>query len=148
MRYLHQSYQLAVDCLGRPVADPEKAALKERFDGLHRQVYGASAPDEDAEVVTFRAIAEIAVSRLALPGIEAARGDASAAFTDERALYDLDSGRFVPVRIYDRARLMAGYRIAGTAVIQQFDATTLVLPGQTATVEAHGNLIVDSGESP
>ncbi len=148
MRYLHQGYQLAVDCLGRPVAEDEKTALKERFDALHQQVYGASAPEEDAEVVTFRAIAEITVPKLVLPEIAAADGDADTALTDERELYDLDSGRFVPVRIYDRARLRAGHRIAGAAVIEQFDSTTLVLPGQAATVEAHGNLIIDTGESP
>ena len=148
MRYLHQGYQIAVDCLGRPVSEDEKTALRERFDSLHHQVYGASAPDEDAEVVTFRSIAEITVPKIALPLIETGDGDPRAALTAEREIYDMDSGGFITARIYDRSRLKAGDRIEGSAVIEQFDSTTLLLPGQTAVVEAHGNLIIDIGETP
>ena len=148
MRYLHQGYQLAVDCLARPVDEDEKTALKSRFDELHARVYGASAPDEDAEAVTFRAIAEIAVPQLELPPVEAGDGDPSAAGIGARELFDFEAGGFVPCRLYDRARLRAGDRIEGAAVIQQFDSTTVVLSGQSATVEAHGNLVIAAGDTP
>ena len=148
MRYLHQGYQLAVDCLARPVDDAEKTALKSRFDELHARVYGASAPDEDAETVTFRVIAEIAVPQLRLPPVEAGDGDPSAAEIGTRELYDFEVGGFGPCTLYNRARLRAGDRIAGAAVIQQFDSTTVLLSGQSATVEAHGNLVIDAGDAP
>jgi N-methylhydantoinase A/oxoprolinase/acetone carboxylase beta subunit len=45
----------------------------------------------------------------------------------------------------DRARLGAGARLDGPAILTQLDATTLVLPGQVAEMDAFGNLIV--GES-
>jgi N-methylhydantoinase A len=48
----------------------------------------------------------------------------------------------VEAPIYDRARLGAGARLDGPAIITQLDATTLVLPGQLAEVDAFGNLIV------
>ena len=147
MRYLHQGYQLAVDCLARPVDDAEKTALKSRFDELHARVYGASAPDEDAETVTFRTIAEIAVPQLRLPPVDIGDGDPSAAEIGARELYDFEAGGFVPCTLYDRARLRAGDRIEGAAVIQQFDSTTVLLSGQSATVEAHGNLVIDAGDA-
>ena len=147
MRYLHQGYQLAVDCMASPVDEAERAALKSRFDDLHARVYGASAPDEDAETVTFRVIAEIAVPQLQLPRIEAGDGDPSAAETGARELYDFEAGGFVPCTLYDRALLRAGDRIEGAAVIQQFDSTTVVLSGQSATVEAHGNLVIAAGDA-
>jgi N-methylhydantoinase A len=46
--------------------------------------------------------------------------------------------------IYDRAKLAPGDVIAGPAVIEQFDATTLILAGQTATVDRYGLLIMES----
>ncbi|MDE0059523.1 MAG: hydantoinase/oxoprolinase family protein [Defluviicoccus sp.] len=148
MRYLHQGYQLAVDCLARPVDAAEKAALKTRFDELHLRVYGASAPDEEAETVTFRVIAEIAVPKLELPKIEAGDGDPARAETGVRELYDFTSGSFADCKVYDRALLRAGDAIAGPAAIEQFDSTMIVLAGQSATVEAHGNLVIDAGDPP
>ena len=44
--------------------------------------------------------------------------------------------------IYDRARLGAGDRIAGPAILTQLDATTLLLPGHTAEVHRFGSLVV------
>ena len=144
MRYLYQGYQIPVDCPARPVAEAEKAALKGRFDALHQRLYGASAVDEDAEIVTFRSIAEIVVPKLEMPRIATGDGDPRGALTAERRIYDLESGGFVPGRVYDRARLRAGDRIVGAAVIEQFDSTTVVLAGQSALVEDHGNLIIDT----
>ena len=44
--------------------------------------------------------------------------------------------------IYDRARLGAGDHIDGPAITAQLDATTLLLPGQTAEVHPLGSLVV------
>ena len=41
----------------------------------------------------------------------------------------------------DWARLAAGQSIAGPAIIEQEDTTTVVLPGWTATVDLIGNLV-------
>jgi hypothetical protein len=41
-----------------------------------------------------------------------------------------------------RARLGAGDRIAGPAILTQLDATTLLLPGQTGEVHRFGSLVV------
>ena len=132
--------------LSEGVRATEPVVRQVRFDGLHARVYGASAPDEDAETVTFRVIAEIAVPKLELPLIEAGDGDPSAASIGARELYDFEAGGFVRCTLYDRSRLRAGDRIEGAAVIQQFDSTTVLLSGQSATVEAHGNLVIDAGD--
>jgi len=46
--------------------------------------------------------------------------------------------------VFDRDRLGHGHRIAGPAVIEQMDATTLLLPGQRATVDPYLNLIIEA----
>ena len=42
----------------------------------------------------------------------------------------------------DRAALGMGAVLAGPAIVEQLDSTTVVWPGQRATVDRHGNLIV------
>ena len=48
---------------------------------------------------------------------------------------------------YERARLHAGMRITGPAIIEQMDATTLILPRQLATVDSYGNLLLREEET-
>jgi N-methylhydantoinase A len=55
-----------------------------------------------------------------------------------------EAGGFVACPVYDRDRLRAGNRIAGPAIIEQMDATTVVLPAMTARVEPYLNLILEA----
>jgi N-methylhydantoinase A len=138
LRYLHQGYHLTVDCADREVSESDKPAIKSAFDALHRQTYGASAPEEDAELVTLRVVAEIPVPHLALPRAGAGRD----ARIGRRALYDLERGKFADADVHDRARLGAGASVAGPAIVEQYDSTTVVLAGQVLTVDQIGNLII------
>ena len=147
LRYPHQGYTLPVACPA-DITDADKARLKHAFDEAHLQVYGQSAPREDAEIVTFRLQAEIEVPRLELPALAHGDGRAERALKGERPLFDIDDNRFVRATVYDRQALMAGDRIAGPAIIDQFDATTVVLAGQTATVDDTATLIIQTGDQP
>ena len=147
LRYPHQGYTLPVACPA-DITDADKARLKHAFDEVHLQVYGQSAPREDAEIVTFRLQAEIEVPRLELPALAHGDGRAERALKGERPLFDIDENRFVRATVYDRQALMAGDRIAGPAIIDQFDATTVLLGGQTATVDDTATLIIQTGDQP
>ena len=46
--------------------------------------------------------------------------------------------------VYNRGELRAGNRIAGPAIVEQMDATTLVLPGMAGRVERYLNLILET----
>ena len=144
LRYPHQGYTLGVECPAVLADDDGKAKLKSDFDDLHARVYGQSAPGEDAEIVTFRLQAEIEVPKLELAPLPSGDGTSARARTGERPLFDVDADRFMTAGIYDRAKLAPGDVIAGPAVIEQFDATTLILAGQTATVDRYGLLIMES----
>ena len=96
-------------------------------------------------MVTFRVAAEISVPKLETPELEAGDGDASRAFKGERQLYDVDRAVFEAAHIYDRAKLLAGDRLSGPAIVEQFDSTTVVRAGQAVEVDHRGNLIIDTG---
>jgi N-methylhydantoinase A len=139
LRYPHQGYTLAVICPAI-VGSEQKSAIKRDFDALHHTVYGQSAPREEAEIVTFRVQSEIDVPKLSLPKLALGDGDPSRAVIGRRSIYDLDSGQFVEMNVYDRSRLLAGDAIDGPALIHQFDATTVLLAGQVLDVLPTGAL--------
>jgi N-methylhydantoinase A len=45
--------------------------------------------------------------------------------------------------VWDRGRLEPGDRIEGPAIVEQMDATTLLLPDQVAAVDSHLTLVVE-----
>ena len=125
LRYLHQGYHLTVDGPDGEVTEAHKPAIKSAFDELHRRTYGASAPEEDAELVTLRlarrdpgpAFAARRGSR-AGPAAPPTPASASGRSTTSRAANS-------PTRdVYDRARLRAGDRLDGPAIVEQYDSTT------------------------
>jgi N-methylhydantoinase A len=140
LRYLHQGYHLTVDGPDGEITQTHKQPIKAAFDDLHRRTYGASAPEEDAELVTLRVVSEVPVPHLRLPRIAAGR--VADARIGERPLYDLTSAGFANAYVYDRARLGADDRIAGPAIVEQYDSTTVVLADQVLTVDDFGNLLI------
>ena len=48
----------------------------------------------------------------------------------------------IDVDVYARKRLRPGHRFDGPAIVEQYDATTVVCPEQTVAVDEFGNLII------
>ena len=48
----------------------------------------------------------------------------------------------MPATIVRRGDLRPGERLDGPAIVEEIDSTTLVLQGQTATVDASASLII------
>jgi N-methylhydantoinase A len=61
-----------------------------------------------------------------------------------RDVWLAEAAGFVSCPVYDRDKLLAGNRIVGPAIVEQMDATTLVLPGMAARVEPYLNLILEA----
>lgn len=49
---------------------------------------------------------------------------------------------FCPTLVLDRSQLLRGNFIDGPAIIEEPDASTLVHPGWSATVDEHANLVL------
>lgn len=45
-------------------------------------------------------------------------------------------------RIFDRARLRAGDRLVGPAIVTEMDSTTLILPNHAGAVDQFGNILI------
>ena len=92
-RRQHLGYTLPVIC-PPGLVDDGRADLERAFDKLHAQVYGQSAPNEDAAIVTFRLQSEIDGLLLEFPPVPAGV-DGERALKSHRKVFDLEAGRFV-----------------------------------------------------
>ena len=143
MRYAGQNYEL-------PVVFPEDMSgpglLKElvtRFERAHEQIYGYVSPEEPIQVVTFRLEAVGAVRRADIREHPRATTLAATALMGDRSVWLDETKAFVSCPVYDRERLAPGHQPVGPAIVEQMDATTLLLPGQVATVDAYLNLVIE-----
>ena len=143
MRYAGQNYELAVPLPDGPVTAGSLAALADGFAKEHQRMYGFVAEGEPVQLVTFRAEATGLVRKAHFSPSPEHGPDAYAAVIGKRDVWLPEAGGFVTCPIYDRAALEAGNRVAGPAIIEQMDSTTLVLPGMIAWVEPYLNLILE-----
>jgi len=145
MRYAGQNYELPIAMPDGAIGPATLQILAERFEAAHRQAYGFVAAEDPVQLVTFRVEATGAVPKAAFERHEECGPDAAGAVIGRRDVWLAEAGGFVPCDVYDRERLRAGNRVSGPAVIEQMDATTLVLPGMAARVEPYLNLVLEAG---
>jgi N-methylhydantoinase A len=140
LRYRHQGFELVVPFPAGKVDAAGVAAAIEAFHRRHERLYTFAQEDTPVEIVTLRVDALGVFPPPDLPELPPA-GHPNAAIIGHQPI-ELVTGR-AEAPIYDRARLGAGDRIAGPAIVTQLDATTLLLPGQSAEVHRLGALIID-----
>ena len=143
IRYLGQGYELTVPVEnGSPSTQADVDTVRAAFDDQHHRMFGHAATDEQAEAVNYRVRATASAPHPATKPRAHASGSVDEARTGERAVcFDAAQG-MAPCPIYDRARLGPRHRIEGPAIIEQLDSTTVVYPGQTATVDDYMNLVL------
>jgi N-methylhydantoinase A len=143
MRYVGQAYELAVPIPAplTPAALPEVSVA---FHAVHERVYGYSRAGQPVEFVNFRAVHTFPLPRPRLaPPIRATASLADARVGERHA--HLAPEGFVLAPVFDRARLPAGARLRGPAIVEQPDTTTVIPPAWTALVEPSGNLRIRRG---
>ena len=144
MRYAGQNYELAIALPDGAIGPAALEALAEGFAAAHQRMYGFVAEGEPVQMVTFRVEASGVVSKATFQPQPDSGPDASGAVVAQRNVWLPEAGGFVACPVYDRDRLRAGNRIAGPAIVEQMDATTVVLPGMVARVEPYMNLILEA----
>ncbi len=143
MRYAGQNYELPVTVPEGPVTTSTLEALVAGFETAHRRMYGFVAEGEAVQLVTFRIEAAGLVRKAVFKPRPEQGADASSAIIGRRDVWLPEAGGFVACPVYERDRLDSGNRIAGPAIVEQMDTTTVVLPGMIARVEPYLNLILE-----
>ena len=148
-RYLGQGYELRVD-VGSGTIDPawvEK--LRADFHDIHEREYSRRFEESDIEVPNIRVRGIGLQPELATTEVEAGDEDADEALRHEGDAWFVVEGSLeqLPTRYYDRDALRAGNRLAGPAIVNQYDSTTVIPPGVEARVDRFGSIVIEVGAS-
>jgi N-methylhydantoinase A len=130
LRYAGQSFELTVP-LGTPF-DPE--SVRARFHAEHERTYGYRM-DSGIELVNLRVTARARRS-VAETHYDP---DGDSRLDTRRMEFD---GKRHDAAVHDRTALPSGATVAGPAVLEQTESTTVVPPEWVAAVRADGTLVV------
>ena len=89
------------------------------------------------EIVNLRV--QLRGVRPRVPLVEVAAGTGAVPTGARRIWLD---GRPAQARVYERASLGSGDRVAGPAIVEQPDTTVLIPEGDVADVDRFGNLLI------
>lgn len=144
MRYAGQGYENPVPVDEVPLGEGDLPELRARFDAIHRECHGHNAPGQPVEIVSYRLEAYGIVPRIELARLAPAqRSCADDALLGHRPAVFPSLGQApVQVPVYARDRLQAGHQFDGPAIVEQYDATTVVCPEQRVEVDPIGNLLI------
>ena len=132
--YVGQSHYLEVPVdLDQP---SPLTAIYDAFVSTHRQVFGY-ATQSRARLVNLRSVhrVERGTAKVPSPAANTAVYDESS-----REIVVGDSGTPVSAAVLSRDRLRPGQTIAGPAIIEQSDTTTVIYLGWQARVQVNGDL--------
>jgi N-methylhydantoinase A/oxoprolinase/acetone carboxylase beta subunit len=144
-RYVGQGYELSVEIPAPPVDDEWIAAVKKAFHQAHETAYLRRFEDNPVMIVNAGLAGIGAVAPLHVSKLETGGGDIDAdAIIDNRKVHFVIGNQAVEhsTRFIDRSKLLAGNVVAGPAVIEQSDTTTILPPNTIATVDPWANLLI------
>jgi N-methylhydantoinase A/oxoprolinase/acetone carboxylase beta subunit len=143
LRYTGQGYELRtpLDGLfaGRLTAQSLSAA-RVRFDERHAQIHGHAAKERPVEAVSYRVRVRVTVPKY-VPRAEPTAPRPASTPKGKRRIH-FGATKSIEATLYERDQLDIGAAIAGPAIVEQFDATTVIPQGWTGRVDGYRNLIL------
>jgi len=133
LRYRSQAFELNLEFDGETLPEIECA-----FHRQHQAAYGHADPAAPIELVNARLSAYGVVSRTAAERYASPSASLGAALVERRPVRFEGTAHDCPV--WERDRLPAEIELAGPAIVEEFGATTVVLPEWRGRVDGHGNL--------
>jgi N-methylhydantoinase A len=144
MRFVHQRHEMPVPIPGGPVTQETMAAADQGFRQIYKDTFGVQ-PADPCQIVNFRIRAVGTVPKARTPEHEKGNGNAQRALKKTRKAYFPQAGGFVDTPVYDRANLKNGDMIAGPAIVEEPDSTTICPPEYRIEVDRFLSLLISRG---
>jgi N-methylhydantoinase A len=140
MRYVGQEFSLSIPFTEEEISLGDPVAVRQRFGELHQHRYGHAADDEEAEIVNLRVTG---YGQRAKPTLTHLNAEGADPRIGTRSVWFADPDQPVACGVYARDRLRVGSEVLGPAVIEEQASTTVLWPGDAATVGAYGEIVVE-----
>ena len=139
MRYFGEGQEMRVDISPAGTFAEVTRLAVDRFHEEYKAQFGFNYESQTpVEMVNLRLTAIGEMKKAPMKRIAEGKG-AEPARTGERPVYFASLG-FVETPVYDRARLGKGDRVEGPTIVEDFGATTVILPGSRCGIDEWGNL--------
>jgi N-methylhydantoinase A len=142
MRYIGQGHELQLALPEGALRADDAPRLRGEFERLYGSIYGVTMPDQDVELVTW-SVTVSAPSDAPLPAKPVQKQPAPAP-RSRRHVYEAALGRMAEFAVYQRDDLEPGYELAGPALIEEGQTTTVVPASFTVYVDGAGYLVMES----
>jgi N-methylhydantoinase A len=148
IRYFGQSYELIIPASWSSQGINLDKTV-ESFHKKHKAIYGYRSDGEPIEIVNARLKAIGRIKKKHLEKIKQLDDmyPLAEAVVSSRNVFFEKSMQYLPTTIYARDKLGSGNSFIGPAIIEQYDATTVVYPGWSGKVDSFGNLVLTLNEA-
>ena len=149
MRYFGQGHEVDVEVPPGLLTEASLAPITSSFETAYRLLYSRTPMGVPLEALNWRAVISGPPPDLTITsGLETGAATAPTA-KKHRAAYFPEAGGYVETPVYDRYRLDPGALLAGPAIVEERESTTVIGPGALISVDAHRNLVAEpaSGEA-
>jgi N-methylhydantoinase A len=139
LRYVGQEFTLSVPVTLEQLKKGDRKEVREAFDALYEHRYAHHSPEEPVEIINVRVAAVGKKPAINFPKLGPS-GKAEVA--RKMKVYFADAGGYVDTPVYDRAKLGAGAKFTGPALVQEDGTTTVMYQGDVCEVAPTGELII------
>jgi len=141
MRYVGQGHEISVALPVRALTADDAVALRGEFEREYSMLFRRPIPGAAIEVLSWSVLLSTDIRR---PEVTARVADKRAPSPDgSRAFFDGRAGAFVDVPVYRRARLQAGMRVPGPAIIAEDETSTFITASFDARIDRAGCIVMN-----
>ena len=143
LRYVGQEHTIPIPVNDARLLTGDLNVIRDMFHREHAKRYSQSAPDESMEIVSVQLVVTAARADTVAERWLSEPWQAEGAIEESarEVVFD-DPEKPLETRILWRPSLPVGFNVEGPAVIEEPNSTTLVHPGDVATVGAAGHLTI------
>ena len=139
LRYVGQAFQVEVPLDPALLRDATLDPVREAFHAAHERLYAHADRAAEVELIDLRAT--ITGDTPKPPLARPPRGTGAPTPVGERSIHYERAHH--QAQVYRRRDLRAGDRLAGPAIVEQDDTTTVIPAGFIGTVDDAGNLVIE-----
>lgn len=142
VRYSGQAINISIDLDVTSLKRDKAGHIVQTFETAHEKLYGFQVP-ASLELINLRIVVQEITKTIPLPLLDTAK--------DPQPPVSAKSGNITMIHqqkeyeeclMWDRSQLLAGHVVHGPCLVTEIDSTTTILPGFTAKIDKHGNILI------
>lgn len=145
MRHVGQGYEIRVDLPAGEVGTSYCRSMREAFLAAYKKEYGYIDPDAAIEITDWYVVTTVPSKKGRINAAVSEGSSEAHRPHGRRMAYFPESGGMVSTLVVDRYAMAPGKFVEGPALIEEREATTVILPGDRAGIGRNGHLMIEVG---